>query len=165
MKADAAKYPRIDLTRVGIYGGSAGGQEALRALLAFGDFYKAGAADCGCHDNRMDKIWWNEQWMGWPIGPPYEEQSNVTQAKKLQGKLLLTVAELDRNVDPSSTMQVVKALIKADKDFELIVFPGAGKDNKFEILVRFDQRFDHLHRAGRIDIPVQFGHGEEELAL
>jgi len=126
MKAAAAKYPRIDLTRVGIYGGSAGGQEALRALLAFGDFYKAGAADCGCHDNRMDKIWWNEQWMGWPIGPHYEEQSNVTQAHKLQGKLLLTVAELDKNVDPSSTMQVVNALIKADKDFELIVFPGAG---------------------------------------
>jgi dipeptidyl aminopeptidase/acylaminoacyl peptidase len=64
--------------------------------------------------------------MGWPIGPHYEEQSNVTQAHKLQGKLLLTVAELDKNVDPSSTMQVVNALIKADKDFELIVFPGAG---------------------------------------
>ncbi len=126
LKAAAAKYPRIDLTRVGIYGGSAGGQAALRALLAFGDFYRVGAADCGCHDNRMDKIWWNEQWMGWPIGPHYEEQSNVTQAHKLQGKLLLTVAELDKNVDPSSTMQVVNALIKADKDFELIVFPGAG---------------------------------------
>src|SRR5260370_6954242 len=74
----------------------------------------------------MDKIWWNEQWMGWPIGPHYDDQSNVTQAHKLQGKLLLTVAELDKNVDPSSTMQVVKALIKADKDFELIVFPPAG---------------------------------------
>ena len=59
-------------------------------------------------------------------GPHYEEQSNVTQAHKLQGKLLLTVAELDRNVDPASTMQVVNALIKADKDFELLVVPGAG---------------------------------------
>jgi dipeptidyl aminopeptidase/acylaminoacyl peptidase len=126
IKAIAARYPEIDATRVGIYGGSAGGQNALRALLAHGDFYKAGAADCGCHDNRMDKIWWNEAWMGWPIGPHYEEQSNVTQAHRLQGKLLLTVGELDRNVDPASTMQVVKALIKADKDFELVVFPGAG---------------------------------------
>jgi dipeptidyl aminopeptidase/acylaminoacyl peptidase len=126
MKAAAAKYSYMDLTRVGIYGGSAGGQNALGALLAHGDFYKAGVADCGCHDNRMDKIWWNEQWMGWPIGPHYEEQSNVTQAHKLTGKLLLTVGELDKNVDPSSTMQVVNALIKADKDFELIVFPGAG---------------------------------------
>jgi dipeptidyl-peptidase-4 len=126
MKASAKKYPYMDLTRVGIYGGSAGGQSALRAVLAHGDFYKAAAADCGCHDNRMDKIWWNELWMGWPIGPHYEEQSNVTQAHKLQGKLLLTVGELDRNVDPASTMQVVDALIKADKDFELLIVPGRG---------------------------------------
>ncbi|MHC4459816.1 MAG: DPP IV N-terminal domain-containing protein [Planctomycetota bacterium] len=126
MKAAAAKYPYMDLTRVGIYGGSAGGQSALRALLAHGDFYKVAVADCGCHDNRMDKIWWNEVWMGWPIGPHYEEQSNVTLAHKLQGKLLLTVGELDRNVDPASTMQVVDALIKADKDFDLLIVPGRG---------------------------------------
>ena len=125
-KAAAAKYPYMDITRVGIYGGSAGGQNALRALLAHGDFYKAGVADCGCHDNRMDKIWWNEQWMGWPIGTHYDEQSNVTQAHKLTGNLLLTVGELDKNVDPASTMQVVNALIKADKDFDLVVFPGGG---------------------------------------
>ena len=126
IKAAAAKYPQMDLTRVGLYGGSAGGQSALRGLLAYGDFYKAGAADCGCHDNRMDKIWWNEQWMGWPIGPHYQEQSNVTQAHRLTGKLLLTVGELDSNVDPASTMQVVNALIKADKDFELVIFPGSN---------------------------------------
>jgi dipeptidyl-peptidase-4 len=126
MKAAAEKYPYMDLTRVGIYGGSAGGQSALRALLAHGDFYNVGVADCGCHDNRMDKIWWNELWMGWPIGPHYEEQSNVTQAHRLEGKLLLTVGELDRNVDPASTMQVVDALIKADKDFDLLIVPGSG---------------------------------------
>ncbi|WP_165244409.1 S9 family peptidase [Paludisphaera soli] len=125
MKAAAEKDPAMDLTRVGIYGGSAGGQSALAALLTHGDFYKVGVADCGCHDNRMDKIWWNEQWMGWPVGPHYAEQSNVTLAPKLTGKLLLTVGELDRNVDPASTMQVVDALIKADKDFDLVVFPGA----------------------------------------
>ena len=126
MKAAAKKYPEMDISRVGIYGGSAGGQSALRALLAHGDFYKVAAADCGCHDNHMDKIWWNELWMGWPVGPEYEEQSNVTQAHRLQGKLLLTVAELDRNVDPASTMQVVNALIKADKDFDMLIVPGAG---------------------------------------
>ena len=126
MKAAAAQYPYMDLTRVGIYGGSAGGQSTLRALLAHGDFYKVGVADCGCHDNRMDKIWWNELWMGWPVGPHYAEQSNVTQAHKLQGTLLLTVGELDRNVDPSSTMQVVDALIKADKDFDFLIVPGGG---------------------------------------
>ena len=126
MKAAAAKYPYLDTTRVGLYGGSAGGQNALGGLLTHPEFYKAAAADCGCHDNRMDKIWWNEQWMGWPIGPEYEQCSNVTLAHKLQGKLLLTVGEMDKNVDPASTMQVVNALIKADKDFELIVFPNGG---------------------------------------
>ena len=126
MKAAAAKHPEMDLTRVGIYGGSAGGQNSTRAMLAHGDFYKVCVSDCGCHDNRMDKIWWNEQWMGWPIGPHYAEQSNVTQAKNLKGKLLLIVGELDRNVDPSSTMQVANALVKADKDFELLIIPGAG---------------------------------------
>jgi dipeptidyl aminopeptidase/acylaminoacyl peptidase len=126
MKVAAEKYPCMDLTRVGVYGGSAGGQNSLRAMLAHGDFYKAAASDCGCHDNRMDKIWWNELWMGWPIGKHYDEQSNVTNAHKLQGKLLLTVGELDRNVDPASTMQVANALIRADKDFELVVIPGGG---------------------------------------
>jgi dipeptidyl-peptidase 4 len=130
MKAAAQKYPYMDLSRVGVYGGSAGGQNALGALLFHGDFYKAAAADCGCHDNRMDKVWWNELWMGYPVGPHYAEQSNVTNAHKLTGKLLLTVGEVDSNVDPASTMQVVNALIKANKDFELVVFPngnhGAG---------------------------------------
>ncbi|MDB6033156.1 MAG: dap4 3 [Verrucomicrobiales bacterium] len=126
IKAAANRYPYMDLSRVGIYGTSAGGQSALAGLLTHADFYKAGVADCGCHDNRMDKIWWNEQWMGWPVGPHYAEQSNVTLAKHLQGKLLLMWGELDKNVDPASTMQVVNALIKADKDFELLVVPGAG---------------------------------------
>jgi len=126
MKAAAARFPQLDLDRVGIYGGSAGGQNALGALLTHGDFYRVAVADCGCHDNRMDKIWWNEQWMGWPVGPHYEHQSNVTLARNLRGKLLLMVGELDRNVDPASTMQVVNALIQADKDFDLIVFPGSG---------------------------------------
>jgi len=78
----------------------------------------------GCHDNRMDKIWWNEQWMGWPIGPQFAASSNVVNAGKLQGKLLLVVGELDTNVDPSSTMQVVNALIKANKTFDLLIMPG-----------------------------------------
>ncbi len=126
LKAAAAAHPELDLSRVGIYGGSAGGQSALRALLAHGDFYKVAAADCGCHDNRMDKIWWNELWMGWPVGPWYAEQSNVTNAPRLTGKLLLIVGELDRNVDPASTMQVVDALVRSDKDFDLLVVPGSG---------------------------------------
>lgn len=126
MKEAANKYPQMDLTRVGIYGGSAGGQNALGGLLRHPDFYKVGVADCGCHDNRMDKVWWNELWMGYPVGPHYAESSNVVNAKNLQGKLLLIVGELDRNVDPASTMQVVNALIRANKDFDFLIVPGAG---------------------------------------
>jgi len=126
LKAAAVHEPAIDLSRVGIYGGSAGGQSAVRALLAHGDLYDVAVADCGCHDNRLDKIWWNELWMGWPVGPHYEEQASSTQAHRLEGKLLLIVGELDDNVDPASTMQVVDALIRADKDFDLLIIPGAG---------------------------------------
>ena len=126
IKAAAEEYPYMDLSRVGIYGGSAGGQNSTRAVLAHPEFYKVAVSDCGCHDNRMDKIWWNELWMGHPVGPHYAEQSNVTQAHRLEGKLLLVVGELDRNVDPASTMQLANALVKANKDFELLIVPGAG---------------------------------------
>ena len=126
IKEAAKKYPYMDISRVGIFGGSAGGQSSTGALLMHGDFYKVAVSDCGCHDNRMDKIWWNEAWMGWPVGPEYAESSNVTHAHKLQGKLLLIVGELDRNVDPASTMQVVNALVKADRDFDMLIIPGAG---------------------------------------
>jgi dipeptidyl aminopeptidase/acylaminoacyl peptidase len=125
-KAAAAKYPSYDISRVGIYGTSAGGQNALGGLLFQPDFYKVGVAACGCHDNRMDKMWWNEQWMGWPLGPEYAASSNVDNAGRLKGQLLLIVGEMDTNVDPASTMQVANALIKADKVFDLLVIPGAG---------------------------------------
>lgn len=126
IKAAAATRPWMDLSRVGIYGGSAGGQNAMRALIAHPDFYHVAVADCGCHDNRMDKIWWNEQWMGYPVGPHYEAASNVAQAHRLKGKLMLIVGELDKNVDPASTTQVVNALIEADKDFDYVLIPNAG---------------------------------------
>jgi dipeptidyl-peptidase-4 len=126
IRAAAATRPWMDLTRVGIYGGSAGGQSAMRALLDHGDFYQVAVADCGCHDNRMDKIWWNEQWLGWPIDASYERNSNVADAAKLRGHLLLIVGELDSNVDPASTMQAVHALQKAGKDFEFQPIAGAG---------------------------------------
>lgn len=126
MKSVAEKIPAMDLSRVGIYGTSAGGQNTLHALLLQGDFYKVGVADCGCYDNRMDKIWWNEQWMGWPIGSHYEAQSGRTLAKNLKGKLLLLLGEMDTNVDPASTYQVVDALIKANKDFDFVSIPNVG---------------------------------------
>ncbi len=124
--AAAQTRPWMDLSRVGIYGGSAGGQNAMRALLDHHDFYHVAVADCGCHDNRMDKIWWNEQWMGWPVDESYVQSSNVEDAHKLQGKLLLIVGELDTNVDPASTTQVVHALQKAGKSFDYMPITGTG---------------------------------------
>ena len=148
-QAFAAKHPWYDTTRVGIYGGSAGGQNAMGALLFHPDFYKAAVSYAGCHDNRMDKIWWNEQWMGWPIGPQYSASSNVDHAHKLQGKILLIVGELDTNVDPASTLQVVNALLKANKNFDFLMIPGAehnagrggefadyGERKRFDFFVR-----------------------------
>jgi dipeptidyl aminopeptidase/acylaminoacyl peptidase len=125
MKEAAKRYPEMDLERVGIYGVSAGGQSAMGGLLFHPDFYKVGVSSCGCHDNRMDKIWWNEQWMGYPVDKSYEESSNVVNAHLLKGKLMLILGEMDDNVDPSSTLQVVDALIKANKDFEFVEVPGA----------------------------------------
>ncbi len=147
IQAAARQHPEMDLSRgVGIYGTSAGGQDALRAVEAHGDFYTAAVADCGCHDNRMDKIWWNEQWMGYPVGPWYAEQSNVTHARDLKGALLLIVGETDHNVDPASTMQVCNALIKADKDFDLLVIPNAdhGQDGPYGDRRRKDFFVRHL---------------------
>lgn len=126
MRALAKRDTAIDLSRVGIFGGSAGGQNAMRAVLDHADFYDVAVADCGCHDNRMDKIWWNEQWMGWPVDESYAKSSNMEDAAKLGGKLMLVVGALDDNVDPATTMQVAQRLIDAGKDFELLVMPDAG---------------------------------------
>ncbi len=126
IKEAAKTRPWMDLSRVGIYGGSAGGQNAMRALLDHHDFYQVAVADCGCHDNRMDKIWWNEQWMGWPVDDSYKRSSNMEDAAKLEGHLLLIVGELDMNVDPASTTQVVAALQKAGKSFDFMPIVGAG---------------------------------------
>lgn len=124
IKALASKYPEMDIDKVGIYGTSAGGQSSMGGVLFHPDFYKAAVSSCGCHDNRMDKIWWNEQWMGYPIGKEYEESSNVVNAHLLKGNLMLILGELDNNVDPASTLQVVDQLIKHNKEFEFVMLPG-----------------------------------------
>lgn len=144
IKAAAQKYPYMDIDRVGIFGCSAGGQESTTAVLLHPEFYKAAYSACGCHDNRMDKIWWNELWMGYPVDDSYKECSNVENAHLLQRPLMLVVGEMDDNVDPASTMQVVNALIKANKDFELVVIPGAhhtmgedfGEHKRYDFFVR-----------------------------
>tara|TARA_R110002050_G_scaffold202806_1_gene338038 strand:- start:42253 stop:44505 length:2253 start_codon:yes stop_codon:yes gene_type:complete len=124
MKAAAKKYPYMNIEKVGIHGTSAGGQNAGAALVFNSDFYDVAVASCGCHDNRMDKLWWNEQFMGYPIGPHYAACSNIENAAQLGGNLMLILGEVDDNVDPASTMQFANALIKANKDFELVTVPG-----------------------------------------
>lgn len=126
IKEAAKKYPYMDADNVGIFGTSAGGQNAAAALVFNSDFYDVAVSSCGCHDNRMDKIWWNEQFMGYPIGPHYAECSNVENADQMGGDLMLILGEVDDNVDPASTMQFANALIKANKDFELVTIPGMG---------------------------------------
>ena len=144
IQAAAQKHPYMDADNVGIFGASAGGQESTTAVLLHGDFYKAAYSSCGCHDNRMDKIWWNEQWMGYPVDSSYVECSNVYHASKLNRPLMLVVGEMDDNVDPSSTYQLANALIAANKDFELVTLPGVshtmgeryGEHKRFDFFVR-----------------------------
>ena len=149
IQAAAERYPYMDADNVGIFGASAGGQESTTAVLLHGDFYKAAYSSCGCHDNRMDKIWWNEQWMGYPVDSSYVESSNVYHADKLKRPLMLVVGEMDDNVDPASTYQLVNALVKAGKDFELVVLPGTGHTmgERYGEHKRFDFFVRHLlHR-------------------
>jgi dipeptidyl aminopeptidase/acylaminoacyl peptidase len=151
MKAAAKKYPLMDLERVGVYGTSAGGQNAAAAVLFHPEFYKAAVANCGCHDNRMDKASWNEQWMGYPVGPQYSECSNIDNAAKLRGALFLIVGEMDTNVPPESTMRFADALIKAKKDFEFLVVPGADHGTRgaaFGYVQRRTQDFFVRHLKG-----------------
>lgn len=139
-RALAAVDPSYDISRVGIYGASAGGQSTLGALLFHPEFYSVGVAWNGCYDNRMDKISWNEQWMGWPVDQSYIQASGVDNAYRLKGNLLLIVGEQDSNVDPASTMQVVDALVRAGKDFDLLSIPGGE------------------HTVGRSTGPIYYAH-------
>ena len=126
MKAAARQHPEMDITRVGVYGTSAGGQSSTGALLFYPDFYKVAVSACGCHDNRMDKASWNEQWMGYPVGPHYAASSNIDNAHRLRGRLLLIVGEVDTNVPPESTHRLADALIRAGKDFDYLLMPNVG---------------------------------------
>jgi dipeptidyl aminopeptidase/acylaminoacyl peptidase len=156
-KAAARKYPYMDINRVGIFGNSAGGQNSAGALLFHPEFYKVAVSSSGCHDNRMDKMWWNEQWMGYPIGPQYAESSNVTNAYKLKGNLLLILGEMDDNVDPSSTMQLINALVKSNKNFDFIEIPGMGHSLGGDYGEHKRRDFFVKHLIG-VDPPLWEGH-------
>lgn len=123
MQAAAKSRPFMDLSRVGCYGYSAGGQNAAAAVIHHADFYKAAVAGAGSHDNRLGALLWGEMFMGYPVDESYDECSNVTHAHKLGGALMLCIGGMDNNVDPASTLRLAHKLIEADKDFDMVLVP------------------------------------------
>ncbi len=127
----AARYSYIDTNKVGIWGHSGGGFATAAAMFRFPDFFKVGISESGNHDNRNYEDDWGERYIGLLTKGPdgkdnYEAQANQTYAKNLKGKLMLAHGMMDNNVPPYNTMLVVEALEKANKDYDLVIFPNAG---------------------------------------
>ena len=129
MQQLASKYPYIDIERVGIWGHSGGGFATAAAMFRYPDFFKVGISESGNHDNRNYEDDWGERYIGLLTNDAngksnYEDQANQNYAKNLKGKLLLAHGTMDDNVPPSNTLLVVDALIKANKDFDLLMIPN-----------------------------------------
>jgi len=121
----AQRYSYIDTNRVGIWGHSGGGFATAGAMFRYPDFFKVGIAESGNHDNRNYEDDWGERYNGLVANSDYDAQANENYAKNLKGKLLLAHGLMDNNVPPSNTLLVVDALVKANKDFDLVVFPNS----------------------------------------
>ncbi len=121
----SAKFP-MDTTRVGIWGHSGGGFATAAAMFKYPDFFKVGIAESGNHDNRNYEDDWGERYNGLAENSNYEAQANQNYAKNLKGKLMLVHGGMDNNVPPYNTMLVAEALEKANKDFDLVIFPNSG---------------------------------------
>ena len=143
------KYAWIDTTRVGIFGHSAGGYDAGHAVLEYPDFYKVAVASSADHDFRMEKDWWPEMYMGWPVDSTYQLVSNITMAANLKGKLLITHGGIDENVNPSATFKLAEALIKANKEFDMLILPSQrhgyqGMYNEYFTKKKWNYFVEHL---------------------
>src|SRR6266550_794319 len=158
MKDLAAKYPWIDLDKVGIYGHSGGGNATGAAMFHYPDFFKVGIAESGNHDQRDYEDDWAEKWAGLEVKNAdgtsnYDSQANQNFVKNLKGKLLLAHGSMDNNVPMNNTLLVVEALIKANKDFDLLIIPnvahGYGEASQYMARRRWDYFVKNL--AG--DIP------------
>jgi dipeptidyl aminopeptidase/acylaminoacyl peptidase len=151
MKQLAERYPWIDIDRAGIYGHSGGGYAAAGAMFRYPDLFKVGVSQAGNHDNRMYEDDWGEMWHGLlrraENGDNYDSQANQNFAKNLKGKLLLAHGTMDDNVPPYNTLIVVNELIKANKDFDLVLFPnrrhGFGSE-PYMVRRRWDYFVRHL---------------------
>jgi len=154
MKELARRYSWIDASRAGIYGISGGGYATARALFEYPDFFKVGIAISGNHDQRSYTDNWGEKWMGLLERKPdgtsnYDGQANQGVVERLQGHLLLVYGTLDDNVPPNSTLLVIDALIKANKDFDLLVLPNqrhwpVGQAADYLVRRRWDYFIRHL---------------------
>jgi dipeptidyl aminopeptidase/acylaminoacyl peptidase len=152
MKELAARYPWIDLDRAGIYGHSGGGYATADAMFRYPDFFKVGISEAGNHDNRVYEDDWAEKWQGLlrrngDGTTNYDNQANQLVAGNLKGKLLLAHGTLDANVPPNNTLLVVDALIKANKDFDLIMLPNRGHgfgNEPYMVRRRWDYFVRHL---------------------
>ncbi|MTB51707.1 S9 family peptidase [Lewinella sp. W8] len=152
MEQLAKKYPYLDLERVGVWGHSGGGFATAAALFNYPDFYDVGISESGNHDNRNYEDDWGERYIGRMEDVDgvnnYERQANQLQAENLRGKLLLAHGGMDDNVPPYNTLLVVDALVKANKDFDLIIFPNArhgfGADTFYMMRRRWDYFVEHL---------------------
>ena len=158
MKDLAAQYPFIDLDRVGIYGHSGGGNATAAALLHYPDFFKVGIAESGNHDQRDYEDDWAEKWSGLEAKNPdgtsnYDSQANQNFAKNLKGHLLLAHGSMDDNVPPNNTLLMVDALIKANKDFDLLLIPNVqhGYGQASQYMTR--RRWDYFVRYLAGDVP------------
>lgn len=149
IKQLAAKYPFIDTEKVGIWGHSGGGYATAAAMFRYPDFYKVGISESGNHDNRNYEDDWGERYIGLEVKDAkgksnYEDQANQNYAKNLKGKLLLAHGGMDDNVPPYNTYLVVDALIKANKDFDLIIFPNAGHGYGADNFYMMRRRWDYF---------------------
>jgi dipeptidyl aminopeptidase/acylaminoacyl peptidase len=146
----ALKYP-IDTARVGIWGHSGGGFATAAAMFRYPDFFKVGISESGNHENRNYEDDWAERYDGLAANSNYEAQANQNYAKNLKGKLMLAHGMMDDNVPPSNTLLVVDALIKANKDFDLVVFPnsphGYGAFSPYMMRRRWDYFVKNLLKA------------------
>lgn len=155
MKELARRHPFLDSTRVGIWGHSGGGYATAAALFQYPDFFQVGIAESGNHDNRSYEDDWGERYQGLLVkqgaSDSYAAEANQTLAANLRGKLLLAHGGMDDNVPPVNTMLVVDALVKANKDFDLLVFPNArhgfGMDSGYMMRRRWDYFVRHLQGA------------------
>ena len=161
IKQLAQKYKGMDLEKIGIWGHSGGGFASTRAVFTYPEFYDVAVSGAGNHDNRNYEADWGEKWQGLLIEgniegktdgtTNYDNQANQLIAKNLKGKLLITHGSMDNNVPPSNTMLVVEALIKANKDFDMILYPnkrhGYGDMTNYMTRKRWDYFVTHLLNA------------------